>query len=123
MTARARVLESFTTGLTIVMVVALLLVAPIAAETQPADKVYRVGVLSPTDGRSPLDDTLEKRLDDLGWVKGRNVSFSYRHSRVNDALPALAKELVQERVDIIVTTGTPASLAAKDATTTIPVVF
>ena len=42
---------------------------------------------------------------------------------VNDPLPALAKELVQERVDLIVTTGTPAGLAAKHATTTIPVVF
>jgi putative ABC transport system substrate-binding protein len=99
------------------------LTTPIAAEAQSGDKLYRIGVLSPTAGRNPLDDALEKRLGDLGWSKGRNVSFSYRYSRVNDALPVMAKELVRERVDIIVTTGTPASLAAKEATTTIPIVF
>ena len=116
-------MKSVTMRLTIATAAALLLVGTSSAEAQSGDKVHRIGVLSPTDGRNPSDDTLERRFDELGWVKGRNVSFSYRYSRVNDALPALAKELVQERVDVIVTSGTPASLAAKQATTTIPVVF
>jgi putative ABC transport system substrate-binding protein len=109
--------------LTITMVAALLLVGMLAGEARPADRVYRIGVLSPGGGRTPSVDMLEKRLGDLGWMKGRNVDFSYRYSRVNDALPALARELVQEGVDIIVSSGTPASLAAKQATTSIPVVF
>lgn len=116
-------MKSITRRLTMSVAAAVLLVFALAVEAQADGKVYGVGVLSPTEGRNPLDETLERRLGDLGWIKGRNVSFSYRYSRVNDALPALATELVQERVDIIVTSGTPASLAAKQTTTTIPVVF
>jgi putative ABC transport system substrate-binding protein len=100
-----------------------LVAAPLTAEGQTTRKVYRVGVLSPADGRNPTDEIFEKRLSAHGWIEGQNVSFVYRYSRVNDALPALAKELALERLDIIVTSGTPASLAAKHATTTIPVVF
>jgi putative ABC transport system substrate-binding protein len=99
-----------------------LLAAPLAVEAQQA-RGHRIGVLAPTSGRNPVDDSLEKRMSELGWVIGKNVTYSYRYSGVNDALPALAKELVRERVDVIVTGGTPASLAAKNATTTIPVVF
>lgn len=105
--------------------VALLLMftAPIAAAAQSVEKVARIGVLSPTDVRGPLDELFERRLADLGWLKGRNVVFIYRYSRVNDALPGLATELVQQGVDIIATTGTPASLAAQRATSSIPIVF
>src|SRR5262245_45245820 len=100
--------------------------APLATHAQQA-KRYHIGVLSPSNApanaRNPIADSLEKRFSDLGWVNGKDVMFTYRYSGVNDALPALAKELVMERVDIIITTGTPASLAARDATVTIPVVF
>lgn len=104
------------------MILALALL-PSDAGAQSVDKVYHIGLLFPTDGRSAFDDLLERRLADLGWLKGRNVRFSYRYSKVNDALPHLAKELLQEHVDVIATAGTPASLAAKHATTTTPIVF
>ena len=100
-----------------------LLAAPLVARAQKSERVHRIGVLFPSEGRSPYNDRFEKLLGDLGWIKGRNVSFIYRYSKVNDRLPALARELVRERVDIIVAVGTPGSLAAKQATTTIPVVF
>ena len=97
--------------------------APLAVQAQQVGKVYRIGVLSPNVGRSHIDEALETRMNSLGWISGQNIEFIYRYSRVNDALPALATELVQERVDVILTAGTPASLAAKHATTSIPVVF
>jgi putative tryptophan/tyrosine transport system substrate-binding protein len=63
-------------------------------------------------------------LADAGYVDGRNVAFEYRWAESDiDRLPALALELVQRRVDLIVTVGTPATFAAKAATTTIPILF
>jgi ABC-type uncharacterized transport system substrate-binding protein len=100
-----------------------LLAAPLVAGGQKGERVYRVGLLIPTAGRGPLEDIREKRFADLGWIKGRNISFIYRYSKVNDRLPALAKELAQEKVDVIMAVGTPAALAAKQATAAIPVVF
>ena len=105
------------------VVCALLLVWMPLAQAQSQHRVFRVGLLIPTAGRGPLEDIREKRFADLGWIKGRNISFVYRYSKVNDRLPALAKELAQEKVDVIVAVGTPAALAAKQATATIPVVF
>ena len=107
--------------LAIALVLAVVITTLGAAAQQ--GKRYHIGVLSPANGRTPLDDSLEKRLTGLGWMNDKHLTFSYRYSGVNDALPALAKELVRERVDVIITSGTPASLAARDATTTIPVVF
>lgn len=100
-----------------------LLAAPLVARARKSERVYRIGLLLPRERRIPFDDRFEKLLGNLGWIKGRNVRFIYRYSKVNDRLPALARELVRERVDIIVTVGTPGSLAAKRATTTIPIVF
>ena len=82
---------------------------------------YRIGILF--FGAPARDVSLESQMSELGWVNGTNVSYSYRFARVNDDLPALAKELVDEPVDIIFTSGTPASLAASEATnnSTIPV--
>jgi putative ABC transport system substrate-binding protein len=100
-----------------------LLAAPLAAGAQQAGRVVRVGSLYATAGRGGLDETFEKRMAGVGWVSDKNVSYVSRYSPHNDALPALALELVRERVHVIVTSGTPASLAAKHATTTVPVVF
>jgi putative ABC transport system substrate-binding protein len=65
-----------------------------------------------------------QRLSELGWVEGRNVIIEYRWA-ANDTkrLPSLAKELVELKVDVIVASATPAIQAAKNATTTIPIVM
>ena len=71
-----------------------------------------------------LVDAFRQRLSELGHVDGQNIAIEYRWAEGQDnRLPALAAELVRLRPDVIVTTGTPGTLAAKRATTTIPIVF
>ena len=106
----------------IALVVAMSTVTMVPADAQQPRNV-RIGALHGTGGRGPLDDIMEKRFGDLGWVSGRNATFVVRYGDTNDALPALARELVREQLDVILTSGTPASLAAKGATSTMPVVF
>ncbi len=104
---------------------AALLAAPLAAEAQQV-KVSRIGFLS---GQSPTDlarqlEAFRQGLRELGYVEGRNIAIEYRFAEGRpERLPALAVELVRLKVDIIVTAGPPAPLAAKQATTTIPIVF
>jgi putative ABC transport system substrate-binding protein len=102
-----------------------LLAAPFAAEAQQAGKVYRIGYL--TGGLSTdspvLREAFRQGLRELGWVEGQNVVIEYRFAEGRyDRLPELAAELVRLKVDIIVTVATPAAVAAKDATATIPIV-
>jgi putative ABC transport system substrate-binding protein len=100
---------------------------PVAARSQTVGKIGRVGILSPTppptqSGR--LAEELSRRLQELGWVEGKNLVIEYRWAdgRV-DRLPALAAELVRLEVDLIVAPGTSAALAAKNATRSIPIVM
>ncbi|PYN90307.1 MAG: ABC transporter substrate-binding protein [Candidatus Rokuibacteriota bacterium] len=91
-------------------------------------KVARIGVLSPfvpSDGPAPSFQVFRARLRELGYVEGDNLAFEYRWAEGKyDRLPALAAELAQSKVDLIVSAwSTPAALAAKRATTTIPIVF
>jgi ABC-type uncharacterized transport system, periplasmic component len=98
---------------------------PLAAHAQqPAAKVWRVGVLSPgLPGQSPPLEIFRTSLRDLGYVEGRNLIIDWKFSEEhNDPLPALANELVRANVDIIFAINTPAALAAKNATTSIPIV-
>ena len=104
---------------------AALLAAPVAAEAQQAVKVPRIGVLAPTSGTAGPAAAFYRGLRDLGWIEGRNVAIERRsaENRV-ERFPSLAAELVQLRVDVILAAGGPASLtAAKEATTTIPIVM
>jgi putative ABC transport system substrate-binding protein len=112
------------------LVVALaLLVAPLAAEAQPARKMYRIGFLSigftPTPAAPDRGlEALRQRLRELGYVEGANVVIEYRFAEGNlEHLPALAAELVRLNPDVIVTRGTPAAWEAKTATGTIPIVM
>jgi putative ABC transport system substrate-binding protein len=102
-----------------------LVAAPISTEAQKAAKVYRIGVLdtAPTLPNANID-AFRNRLRELGYVEGQNVVLEYRSAggRPN-AFPALAEELVRLKVDLILTRGTAAVTAAKNATSTIPIVM
>jgi len=103
-----------------------LLAAPLAAGAQPAGKLWRIGYLDQgsTAGSRPYVDGLRRGLRDLGWIEGRNIAVEPRFAEgKTDQLPTLAAELVRLKVDLIVTSSTPAALAAKRATTTIPIVI
>ena len=98
---------------------------PLSARTQPASRRYRIGVLD-TSARQINANfrVFERALRERGYVEGQNLSFEYRSADGrNESFPALAAELVQLDVDLIVTRGTPAALAAKAATATLPVVM
>jgi len=102
--------------------------APIAADGQQAGKVYRIGYLSqnpPTDSSHlRVLGQLREGLRDLGYVEGQNLVIEYKWAAGKiDRLADLARELVHRQVDLIVTPGTPHSLAAKHATSTIPIVM
>jgi putative ABC transport system substrate-binding protein len=72
----------------------------------------------------PPIDAFRRALNDLGHVEGKNVRFEHRHARGrNERFPELANELVGLNVDVILTCRTDAVLAAKQATTTIPIVM
>jgi putative ABC transport system substrate-binding protein len=104
------------------MIAGGLLVAPLAAEGQPAGKVWRVGILG-NENSAPWE-AFRRGLRDLGYVGGRNLTMESRWSEGRtERLPALAIELVQLRVDVIVASGTQAVRAAKQATSTIPIVM
>jgi len=98
---------------------------PAALAQQPA-KVFRIGFLGsggPVD-HAPRVDVFRQGLRDLGYVEGRTATIEYRLAEGKmERLPALAAELVALKVDVIVASGTPTALAAKNATTTIPIVF
>ena len=99
--------------------------SPFAARAQEGAKVPRIGYLSPRPGPSYLDEAFRQGLRELGYVEGKNISIDYRYARwAWERLPALAAELVRSKVDILVATGGNATaLAAKSATSTIPIVF
>ena len=105
---------------------AVLFAAPLAAEAQPAAKVYRIGVLEPTSMalNAANLDAFRQGLRELGYVEGRNMRIEYRSADGrSERFPDLAAELVRLKVDVILTRGTPAVMAAKNATGTIPVVM
>jgi putative ABC transport system substrate-binding protein len=101
-----------------------LLAAPLAAEAQQAGKVYRIGVLLPLGVTPPILARFLGGMRDLGWVENQGFVAEprYAEGRV-ERLPELAAALVRLKVDVLVAMGTPATMAAKHATATIPIVF
>jgi putative ABC transport system substrate-binding protein len=97
---------------------------PLAARAQPA-KVPRVGILTPADSdQTSVFDAFRKGLRDAGYVEGQSIILDFGLAKGNlDALPALASELVRRPVDVVVTDGSVATLAAAGATRTIPIVM
>lgn len=104
----------------------ILVAPPRAARAQPAGRMWRIGWLSPPSadaGASELN-ALREGLRELNYVEGRNLVIEARWASGDQTrLAELARALVELGVDVICTAGTPATLAAKDATTTIPIVF
>jgi putative ABC transport system substrate-binding protein len=114
------------TLIAVLILLPALLAAPLAAGAQQAAKVPRIGFLSAaTSGvSSPALDAFRQGLRELGWVEGQNTVVDYRFTEGrSDRLPDLAAELVQLKVDIIVAEATQGVAAAKNATTTIPIVM
>jgi putative ABC transport system substrate-binding protein len=113
-----------TIELLVVLALSLLLV-PLAPEAQPLATIPRIGVLAPgpPDDRSRSITAFRQGLRDLGYVEGQTILLEYRYADWQpDRLPALAAELVQLHPDVIFAPAAPGGLAAKQATTTIPIV-
>ncbi len=104
---------------------AVLLAAPHAAEAQQAGQVARIGLLFyGAPGPSPELDAFRQGLRDFGYIEGQNITIDYRFANGQvGRLPELAAELIRLKLDVIVTPGTPALIAAKKATSTVPIVF
>lgn len=102
-----------------------LVVAPLAASAQePARKAPKVAYLSASSEISATIETFRQGLRELGYVEGRNIQIEYRWADGRfDRLPGLAAELVRLGVNVIVAANTPAALAAKNATSTIPIIL
>jgi len=98
---------------------------PLAARAQQAEKLRAIGYLNPGSGPpAPGITALFDALAELGWIEGKNVVFERRYAENRlERLPELAAELVRLNVDVIVAIGTPGPLAAKRATSTIPIVM
>jgi putative ABC transport system substrate-binding protein len=97
-----------------------------SAQAQQPGKIFRIGRLdvSTASGGAVLWEAFRKELSKLGWIEGKNITIEYRFAEQKfDRLPELAAELVRLNVDLIVATGRSPALAAKSATTTIPIVM
>jgi len=103
-----------------------LLAGPPIARSQQPEKVYRIGILEsiPASQNTANLNALRKGLEQLGYVEGKNLIIEYRSSDGRaERFPDLASGLVRLNVDLLVTRGTPATMAAKNAAGTIPVVM
>src|SRR5262245_30411982 len=105
-----------------------LFAGPLSADAQEPGKVPRVGFITPRSrsdgaGASFLDAFLQG-MRKLGWVEGKNIAIEYRFADGRlDRLPALAAELVSLKVDVILASTAATTVAAKNATSTIPIVM
>jgi len=109
-----------------VLALLALAVAPLRAAAQRPGKIWRIGFLSsesPSSFRTRVE-ALRVGLRELGYDEGKNLLIEFRWAEgENDRLPELAAELVRRKVDVLVTHGSLPTRAAKNATTTIPIVF
>jgi putative ABC transport system substrate-binding protein len=93
---------------------------PLLARAQQLPKIPRIGIIDD----SPIWNAFRQGLRDLGYLEGQNIAFEYRYAGgLPDRLAWVAAELVRRPVDLIATFGTPPTHAAKQATTTIPIVM
>jgi putative ABC transport system substrate-binding protein len=108
----------------VLLFLTLVLAAPLRAEAKPPS-IPRVGVLWPWSAHmaAPRAEAFRQGLRGRGYVEGRNTAVESRYAEAPDRLPGLAADLVRLDLDVIVTVGTQATLAVKNATATTPVVF
>ena len=111
----------------ILLALCSLLLAPCSAvDAQQAEKIFRIGFLdnSTAAGSASLLESFRQELRKLGWIEGRNITIEYRFAEQrNERLAELAADLVRLKVDLILVTGIPLALAAKKATSSIPIVM
>jgi putative tryptophan/tyrosine transport system substrate-binding protein len=101
-----------------------IVVAPLAAEAQPAGKVYRIGFLSQGQPPKAFLEALQQGLRERGYAEGRNLVWEFRSTDGSpDQLPKFAEDLVRLKVDVILARASSGAMAAKRATTSIPIVF
>jgi putative ABC transport system substrate-binding protein len=114
------------TKLAICLFAATLLSTTSFAQAQQTGKIFRIGFLdtSTASGSAVLWDAFRQEMRKLGWIEGKNIAIEYRFAEQKpERLPELAVDLVRLKVGLIVVSGTPPALAAKNATTTIPIVM
>src|SRR5262245_61503859 len=112
--------------ITVLTLCAVLFALCVVAEAQQTGKIFRIGWLDPgtASGMAVLVDAFREEMSKLGWIEGKNIIIEYRFGELKpERLPELAAELVRLKVDLIVVSSTPASLAAKQATAAIPIVM
>jgi ABC-type uncharacterized transport system substrate-binding protein len=110
--------------LAVALVSLALLAAPLAAEAQQTGKVPRIGLLRPGLPPDPSIEAFRQGLRELGYVESQSIGIDVRYARGDpDQLLALAAELVRLKVDVLFANGLPGIMAAKRATTAIPIVF
>ncbi len=120
MTTRRRFIATLAGGL---------LATPLAVEGQQAGRAYRIGFLSlgsepEPSSLAPYRIAFQQELRERGWIEGRNIVFEPRFAHFkSEQLPELMAELLRLKVDIILVSSTEAALAAKRATTSIPIVM
>ena len=117
-------MRRITAGL--ILTLALGFLWPLSAGAQQPGGVPRIGYLgvSSPSLEPHYVEAFRQGLRDLGYTEGQNIAIEYRWADgQDDRLPDLAAELVRLKADVIVTTGTPGALAAKQATKTIPIVM
>src|SRR5215470_12899709 len=99
---------------------------PLAAQAQQGGKLATIGLLGSgtAAAQSTWSAAFAQRMRELGWIEGRNLTIEYRWAEGHtERLAGLANELVRLNVDVILTHNTPPPLAAKQATSVIPIVF
>src|SRR5262245_17447280 len=109
-----------------ILVLVVLLAFAVIAEAQQTGKVFRIGFLdsSTASGSTVLLKAFLQELSKLGWIEGKNIIIEYRFGeQKTERLPKLAAELVRLKVDLIAVTSAVPALAAKNATTAIPIVM
>jgi ABC-type uncharacterized transport system substrate-binding protein len=118
-------LQPMKTNFLLFLVTTLILLIVDLAEAQQTGKIFHIGLLDRGAGGSAVHvDAFRQELIKLGWIEGKNITIEYRFAEgKTDRLPELAADLVRLKVNLIVTTGRVPALAAKNATTNIPIVM
>ena len=112
--------------ITFLTLCAMLFALSFPAEAQQPGKIFRIGFLdtSTASGSAVLVEAFRQEIRKLGWTEGKNIVIEYRFAEQKpERLPELVADLLRLKVDLIVVSGTPPPLAAKKATTTVPIVM